>query len=206
MIAALAAREQDAAARAELGRIEDLYTAVEGRMHGLEGLERERVGLAPAAARLLETRDRFGEGAILGPLSDFVTAGANAAASIERFLGMTVHAVLVRDRAVADAVREWHAETGPGPLLLLPLDAVSISARVDSGDLVEQLEIAPEAAGWARVLLERVKSLDDGSFIDRRGAVWLPGPSAGPGPLRRRADFPAFAPNWKRPVSRAARR
>jgi len=186
---ALAAREQDAAARAELGRIEDLYTAVEGRMHGLEGLERERVGLAPAAARLLEMRDRFGEGAILGPLSDFVNASANDAASIERFLGMSVHAVLVRDRAVADAVREWHAETGPGPLLLLPLDAVSIIPRVDAGDLVEQLDVAPEARGWARVLLERVKSLDDGSFIDRRGAIWLPGPSAGPGPLRRRAEL-----------------
>jgi chromosome segregation ATPase len=39
------------------------------------------------------------------------------------------------------------------------------------------------------VLLERVKSLDDGSFIDRRGAIWLPGPSAGPGPLRRRAEL-----------------
>ena len=186
---ALSAREHDAAARAELGRIEDLYTAVEGRVHGLEGLERERVGLAPAAAKLLEVRDRFGPDAILGPLSDFVTAGANAAASIERFLGMSVHAVLVRDRDVADAVREWHAETSPGPLLLLPLDAVSISARVDSGDLVEQLEVAPEAAGWARILLERVRSLDDGSFVDKRGAVWLPGPSAGPGPLRRRAEI-----------------
>ena len=186
---ALAAREHDAAARAELGRLEDLYTAVEGRVHGLEGLERERVGLAPTAAKLLEVRDRFGPDAILGPLSDFVTAGANAAASIERFLGMSVHAVLVRDRAVADAVREWHAETSPGPLLLLPLDAVSVSARVDAGDLVEQLEVAPEAAGWARILLERVRSLDDGSFVDKRGAVWLPGPSAGPGPLRRRAEL-----------------
>ena len=93
--------------------------------------------------------------------------------------------------AVADAVREWHADTGPGPLLLLPLDAVGVSARVDEGDLVEQLEVAPEAAGWARILLERVRSLDDGSFIDKRGAVWLPGPSAGPGPLRRRAESDA---------------
>ena len=186
---ALAARENDASARAELGRIEDLYTAVEGRMHGLEGLERERVGLAPAAARLLEARDRFGAGAILGPLSDFVTASANAAASIERFLGMSVHAVLVRDRAVADAVREWHAETAPGPLLLLPLDAVNSNDGTAAGDLIEQLELAPEAAGWARLLLERVTSLEDGSFIDRRGAIWLPGPSAGPGPLRRRAEL-----------------
>jgi chromosome segregation protein len=188
-IEALAARENDAAARAELGRIEDLYTAVEGRMHGLEGLERERVGLAPAAARLLEVRERFGDRAILGPLSDFVTANASAAASIERFLGVSVHAVLVRDGAVADAVREWHAETAPGPLLLLPLDAVSSDDGPDAGDLMDQLELAPEAKGWAGVLLERVRSLEDGSFIDKRGAVWLPGPSAGPGPLRRRAEL-----------------
>ncbi|HWP71792.1 MAG TPA: AAA family ATPase [Gemmatimonadaceae bacterium] len=186
---ALTAREQDAAARVELGRIEDLYTAMEGRVHGLEGLERERVGLAPAAAKLLEARDRFGPDAILGPLSDFVSANANAAAEIERFLGMSVHAVLVRDRVVADAIREWHAETGPGPLLLLPLDAVSVIPRVEPGELIEQLDVAPEARAWARVLLERVKSLEDGSFIDRRGAVWLPGPSAGPGPLRRRAEL-----------------
>jgi chromosome segregation protein len=138
---------------------------------------------------LLAERDRFGADVVLGPLSDFVTAGAQAAASIERFLGMSVHAVLVRDRAAADAIREWHNETNPGPLLLLPLDAVSTSAPVDSGDLVEQLEVAPLAVGWARILLERVRSLDDGSFVDKRGAVWLPGPSAGPGPLRRRAEL-----------------
>jgi len=189
-LAALAAREQDATARTELGRAEDLLTALEGRMHGLEGLERERVGLAPAAARLLEARDRFGTGAILGPLSDFVSAGATAAAAIERFLGMTIHAVLVRDHGVADAVREWHAEVNPGPLLLLPLDAVSAGGDTEGiGDLLAQLEIAPEATGWARVLLQRVRSLEDGSFVDHRGAVWLPGASAGPGPLRRRAEL-----------------
>jgi chromosome segregation protein len=177
-LAALSAREADATTRAELGRIEDLYTAVEGRMHGLERLERERVGLAPAAARLLEDRNQFGEGAIIGPLSDFVSASANAAASIEQFLGMSVHAVLVRDHAVSDAIREWHAATSPGPLLLLPLDAVNHWPRVEAGELVEQLDIAPEAAGWARILLERVRSLDDGAFIDKRGAVWLPGAAA----------------------------
>ncbi|HEX9565400.1 MAG TPA: chromosome segregation protein SMC [Gemmatimonadaceae bacterium] len=190
-LTALGAREQDAAARAELGRAEDLVAALEGRMHGLEGLERERVGLAPAAARLLEARDRFGDGAILGPLSDFVTANASAAAAIERFLGMTIHAVMVRDRHAADAVREWHAEVNPGPLLLLPLDAPAAANGPDGtdDDLLGQLEIAPAAAGWARALLRRVQSLDDGAFVDRRGAVWLPGASAGPGPLRRRAEL-----------------
>lgn len=186
---ALVAREQDAVARAELGRIEDLRIAVEGRVHGLEGLERERVGLAPAAARLLETRERFGDGAVLGPLSDFVSAGTGAAAAVERFLGMSLHAVLVRDRAVADAIREWHAEVAPGPLLLLPLDAAAGADASAIGDLLGQLEVAPVAAGWARILLQRVRALEDGAFVDPRGAVWLPGASAGPGPLRRRAEL-----------------
>jgi chromosome segregation protein len=190
-LAALAAREQDAAGRADLGRAEDLLTALEGRMHGLEGLERERVGLAPAAASLLENRNRFGEGAILGPLSDFVSADAQSAAAVERFLGMTVHAVLVRDQAVASAIREWHAKVSPGPLLLLPVDALlpDDSSGGSAGDLLAGLEVAPAAARWARVLLERVRSLDDGAFVDPRGAIWLPGAAAGPGPLRRRAEL-----------------
>lgn len=182
------ARDHDIAARAELGRSEDLVTALQGRVHGLEGLERERVGLAPAAARLLRERDQFGPDAILGPLSDFVTATAAPAALVERFLGMTLHAVLVRDRAVADAIREWHARENPGQLLLLPLDSAPSSDGAH-GDLLEQLDVAPPAANWVRALLDRVRSLPDGAFIDARGAVWLPGASPGPGPLRRRAEL-----------------
>ena len=129
---ALAAREEDAAARAELGRVEDLHTAVEGRVNGLEGLERERVGLAPAAARLLEERDRVRRRR--GPRPACPTSSppnANAAASIERFLGMTVHAVLVRDRERRRrGARMARRATGPGPLLLLPLDAVATTGRV----------------------------------------------------------------------------
>jgi chromosome segregation protein len=185
------ARDDDVAARSELGRAEDLFTALSGRVNGLEGLERERVGLAPAAARLLRERDRFGSDAILGPVSDFVSASAQPAAAVERFLGMTLHAVLVRDREVADAIREWHAEVNPGALLLLPLDAPLPVDRVD-GDLLGQLEVAPEAARWVHALLERVKTLSDGAFLDARGAVWLPGASAGPGPLRRRAELYAL--------------
>lgn len=182
------AREHDIAARAELGRSEDLVTALQGRVHGLEGLERERVGLAPAAARLLRERDRFGDDAILGPLSDFVTTTATPAAAIERFLGITLHAVLVRDRAVADAIREWHARENPGQLLLLPIDAAPATDGAE-GDLLAQLDVAAAAAGWVRALLDRVQVLSDGAFIDARGAVWLPGASAGPGPLRRRAEL-----------------
>ena len=80
-------------------------------MNALEGLERERVGLAPAAARLLTERERFRRRRVLGPLSDFITADAAAAALVERFLGANVHAVLVRDREAAEAMRAWHAAT-----------------------------------------------------------------------------------------------
>src|SRR5204863_141135 len=63
------AREREVAAREELIRAEDLHTALSAKLNALEGLERERVGLAPAAARLLKERGIFGEGAVLGPLS-----------------------------------------------------------------------------------------------------------------------------------------
>src|SRR5450756_1557818 len=77
----------EAAARADLRRVEEEYTGLQGKLNALEGLERERVGLAPAAARLLRDRAQFGEGAVLGPLSDFIGADSSAAALVERFLG-----------------------------------------------------------------------------------------------------------------------
>jgi chromosome segregation protein len=187
---ARAARERDAAARAELGRAEDAFTALEGKVNALEGLERERVGLAPAAARLLRERERFGEGAVLGPISDFLTTSAASAVLVERYLGMTVHAVVVRDQAAAEAVRAWHASVNPGPLLLLPLDTAPAAGSADAGDLLPQVEAAAPASAWVRALLERVHALDEGAgFVDARGAIWLPGSTAGPGPLRRRAEL-----------------
>jgi chromosome segregation protein len=190
--AARAAREAEAAARSETLRAEEGHAALEGRLHALEALERERVGLAPAAARLLKERDTFGEGAILGPLSDYITAGSVPAALVERYLGATVHAVLVRDGATAEAVRRWHASTNPGPLLLLPIDSMT-EAQGESadGDLAALVNATtPAAAGWIRTLLGRVRPMDEGSaFVDARGAVWLPASVAGPGPLRRRAEL-----------------
>ncbi len=158
-------------------------------MHALEALERDRVGLAPAAARLLADRAEFGADAVIGPLSDFITAGAQSAALIERFLGNTVHAVLVRDRAVAEAVRDWHARVNPGPLLLLPIDG-PLFADADRGTLASRVDAAEIARAWVRNLLGHVRASDDGAaFVDARGAVWLPGEAGGPGPLRRRAEL-----------------
>ncbi|MGI9077567.1 MAG: chromosome segregation protein SMC [Gemmatimonadaceae bacterium] len=189
--AAAAARAQEAVARAELSRAEELCTSLQGKVGALQGLERERVGLAPAAARLLKDSKRFGDGAILGPLSDFLSSSASSAILLERYLGATVHAVLVRDRAVADAVRLWHTENNPGSLLLLPLDAQPDSSPGISA-LSALADALDPARGWARVLLDGVVAEDSGmAFVDSRGAVWLPGSGGGEGPLRRRAELAA---------------
>ena len=183
------ARARESAARSERLRAEERWTALQGKVHGLEALERERVGLAPAAAQLLKERDQFGEGAVIGPLSDFVSTGAASAQSVERFLGNTVHAILVRDRAAADAIRAWHARTSPGPLLLLPMDA-PMHGQAEPGTLAELVDAAEPAKSWVRNLLGHVRQEENGeAFVDARGAVWLPGTVTGPGPIRRRAEL-----------------
>ncbi|MHB1072912.1 MAG: chromosome segregation protein SMC [Gemmatimonadaceae bacterium] len=181
-------REREALARAELFRADEALTALQGRVNGLEQLERERVGLAPAAARLLRERDRFTAGAVLGPLSDFISANQGSATLVERFLGATVHAVLVRDRAAADEVRAWHAEENPGPLLLLPLDG--LREPHDGQGLASLVSTDDTARAWVQALLGKVEAVEGGTaFVDARGAVWLPGSVSGPGPLRRRAEL-----------------
>ncbi len=184
-------RERDAAARAEVRRVEEEHAGMHGKLSALEGLERERVGLAPAAARLLRDREQFGAGAVLGPLSDFIGADAATALLVERFLGPSVHAVVVRDRAAADAIRHWHAQANPGPLLLLPLDAkVQAPGGADGGSLSSLVQTEGPVRTWVSALLGQVHAEDSGSaFVDARGAVWLPGTQAGAGPLRRRAEL-----------------
>jgi chromosome segregation protein len=185
------AKNNEATARHELFRADETLTALQGKVSALESLERERVGLAPAAARLLREKGQFGEGAVLGPLSDFVNASATSALLVERYLGATVHAVVVRDRESAEVIRRWHATTNPGALLLLPLDAVQeANDAAASGELVADVDAAAPAQAWVRALLGNVRALDDGAaFVDARGAVWLPGATGGPGPLRRRAEL-----------------
>ncbi|MEJ7809409.1 MAG: chromosome segregation protein SMC [Gemmatimonadaceae bacterium] len=187
-----AARDHEAAARAELFRAEEAHTSLEGRVSALETLERERVGLAPAAARLLKDRGQFDAGAILGPLSDFITSSAASAVLLERFLGATLHAVLVRDRTAADSVRRWHARVSPGPLLVLPADAQPLRERTGQ-EFAALADASDFARGWVSALLADVSPLDEGSaFLDARGAVWLPGSITGAGPLRRRAELAAL--------------
>lgn len=191
--AAKRAREEDASARSELLRADESHASLEAKMHALESLERERVGLAPAAARLLAERKNFGDGAILGPLSDFIGADSAAAGLVERFLGASINAVLVRDSNVVDQIKIWHATTNPGPLLLLPMDHapdIPGTAAEGGGELAGAVRVSAPADRWVRVLLGGVKALQGGAaFHDARGAIWLPGNVVGPGPLRRRAEI-----------------
>jgi chromosome segregation protein len=193
-------RERESVARAELFRADEALTTLQGRVNALEQLERDRVGLAPAASALLRDRTRFGDGAVLGPLSDFIGADQGSAALVEKFLGNSVHAVLVRDAEVAEAVRLWHASANPGPLLLLPLDAMSDdTAGAPMPDALAHLvNAAAPARAWVRNLLGHVHAVDEGrAFVDARGAVWLPGTTAGPGPLRRRAELASLRAQLK---------
>ena len=196
------AREADAAARKALFDADEALSALQGKVQGLEALESQRVGMAPAAARLLHHRAEFGEGAIVGPLSDYISTDQEAAALVERYLGPTVHAVIVRDAAAAAAVREWHRRASPGPLLLLPLDALGAEQDADPEALAVKIDAATPARGWVRALLGRVRPMGDGSaFVDSRGAVFLPGAAGGAGPLRRRAELFALKSELTRSVA-----
>ena len=189
--AAQEARRLEAEGRQRLGEFDRVRTSLQGKIGGLEALDRDRVGLAPGAAAVLRERARFGDGAILGPLSDFLAADSGAAALVERFLGATVHAVVVRDVATARAVAEWHQAAKAGPVLLLPLDAVTDG--VTPTGLAAQVRASAPAERWVRALLGQVTVLDGTTgYLDARGAVFLPGGESAQGPIQRRAELAAL--------------
>jgi len=181
-----AAREREEALRAERRAADDALATLTARQDALRRLERDREGLAPAARRLLEARDAFEPGAVLGPLSDFLHTSQAEATLVERLFGDWLHAVLVRDDAIP-AVQAWHAAQDPGPLVLLPESGPTGSL----GDAGLPLTADGPAAGWARALLVGHHILDAGGQAIRRpnGAVVLAGSKAGGGLLARRAEL-----------------
>ena len=186
-------REHEAMNRAERRQAEEALAQMTARRQALEELERDRVGLAPAAAALLAARDRF-EGGVLGPLSDFVSTGRQDAELAERLLGDWMHAVLVRNEETVKAIQSWHAEHQPGALVLLPLDPGPVTpAGAQPTD--DRLRAEEPAAGWVRAALAGSEVLDDSGRILRRasGAIFLSGAGAPSGPLRRRAELAALA-------------
>ena len=186
------AREHEARLRADRRATEEALAQTTARQGALEQLERDHVGLAPAAAALLAVRSRFAD-AILGPLADFIHARRDDAAQAEHVLGDWMHAVVVTDLAACDAIYAWHREAGAGPLLLLPLDP-GPAAEAAGGELASRVEGSGRAARWVRSLLAGARPFapSGDAIIRANGAVFLPGPGAAGGPLRRRADLEAL--------------
>ncbi len=193
------AREHEARLRAERRATEETLAQATARQEALEQLERDRVGLAPAAAALLGSRERFG-GAVLGPLADFVRVRREDAALAEHVLGEWMHAVVVTDLAACDAIHGWHRDAGTGPLLLLPLEPGPAGERGGSGDLTAHVEGDGPAVRWVRALLAGAKPFAPAgdAIIRANGAVFLPGPTGAGGPLRRRAELEALGDDTNR--------
>src|SRR5881398_605808 len=102
-----ALKEQETHNRATRRQAEEALAQVAARRDALAELERQRVGLAPAAQALLKEKAQFGD-AVIGPLSDFVRTGRRDAELAEQLLGEWLHAVLVRDAAAVDAIPHEH--------------------------------------------------------------------------------------------------
>ena len=183
-----AAKEREARGRAVRRQMEEALAQVTARRDALAELDRERVGLAPAAQALLRARAQFEE-AVVGPLADFVRTSRSDAELAERLLGEWLHAVLVRDAAAVDEIRRWHAKEQPGPLLLLPC-VPGPRLGADGHPLRDELRVDGPAAAWVHALLAGHEVLDGGLALRRaNGAVFLAGRGAGGGPLLRRAEL-----------------
>src|SRR5205814_6172239 len=100
-------KEQETHDRPAQRQAEEALAQVTARRDALAELERQRVGLAPGAQALLRDKAQFGD-VVLGPLSDFVRTDRRDAQLAEQLLGEWLHAVLVRDDAAVEAVRQWH--------------------------------------------------------------------------------------------------
>ncbi len=190
-------KEQETHDRAGRRQTEEALAQVTARRDALADLERERVGLAPAAQALLRDKAHFGD-AVVGPLADFVRTSRRDAELAERLLGEWLHAVLVRDASAVEAVRRWHAQVRPGPLVLLPC-VPGPRLAADGHPLQDPLRVDGPAAAWVRALLAGHEVLDGGpgagaALRRPNGAVFLGGPAAGSGgPLQRRAELEALA-------------
>ena len=187
-------KEQETHGRAARRRAEEALAQVTARREALAELERERVGLAPAAQALLRAKAQFDD-AVVGPLSDFVHTSRRDAELAERLLGEWLQAVLVRDASAVEPIRLWHEQAQPGPLVLLPC-VPGPRLAADGHPLQDELRADGPAAAWVRALLAGHEVLPgSGGRALRRanGAVFLDGATAGGGggggPLQRRAEL-----------------
>jgi chromosome segregation protein len=184
-------QERETLARSARRQADEALAQLAARRDALAELDRERVGLAPAAQALLRARARFGD-AVVGPLADFLRTSRSDAELAERLLGDWLHAVLVRDEAALEDIRRWHEAEQPGPLVLLPC-VPGPRQGADSRAVPDALRVDGPAAAWVRALLAGHEVLAGGRAVRRaNGAVFLDSAGAG-GPLTRRAELEALA-------------
>jgi chromosome segregation protein len=180
--------EQEMGARSARRQAEAALAQLEARRDALNELDREHVGLAPAAQALLKARLP----GVLGPLADFVRTSRRDAELAERLLGEWLHAVLVNDASAIEAISIWHAETRPGPLVLLPC-VPGPRLGADGHPLKDELRVDGPAAAWVRALLAGHEVIGAGALRRANGAVFLDsGTPATGGPLQRRAELEAL--------------
>ena len=183
-----ALQEQEMSARSARRQAEAALAQLEARRDALGELEREHVGLAPAAQAVLKAKLP----GVLGPLADFVRTSRRDAELAERLLGEWLHAVLVRDASVIEPISAWHAETQPGPLVLLPC-VPGPRLGADGHPLQDELRVDGAAAAWVRALLAGHEVIGAGALRRANGAVFLDsGSPAAAGPLQRRAELEAL--------------
>jgi chromosome segregation protein len=184
-------RDREARELAERRTLEEDLAKLTARRAALEALERDRVGMAPAAAALLAVRERFGD-RIIGALADSISTDGDQAELAEQLLGDFVHAVLVKDDATVREIQAWHQAEQPGTLILLPVEPGPASR---GGGIDARLRVEPRAEAWVAALVGGSEVLDTAGRALRRsnGAVWLTGPAAASGPIRRRAELKSLA-------------
>ncbi len=185
------ARDREARELAERRALEEELATLTARRGALEALERDRVGIAPAAAALLAARGDFG-GGVLGALADFITVDSEQAELAEQLLGDFLHAVVVRDEAAVRRVGEWHATEQPGTLILLPVEP---GPARPGGAIDSRLRVDPVVAPWVAALIGGARPLGEGGRGVHRadGSIWLTGPASSTGPLKRRAELKTLA-------------
>ena len=180
-----ALHEQEMGARSARRQAEAALAQLEARRDALNELDREHVGLAPAAQALLKAQLP----GVLGPLADYVRTSRRDAELAERLLGEWLHAVLVKDASVIEAISAWHAEAQPGPLVLLPC-VPGPRLGADGHPLKDELRVDGAAAAWVRALLAGHEVIGAGALRRANGAIFLDsGTPSGGGPLQRRAEL-----------------
>jgi chromosome segregation protein len=183
------ARTQDRTASARAQRLQSQREA-------LESMERDREGVAPVLAAVLEA-DLEG---VHGPLIEFVSADAELAKAVESYLGSRAQGLVVDGATAADRVRSWFSDewSGGGGLVILPIDAAPKSNG--TGSLLQAVEPTGAGAAWVTALLEGVDLVEEDGLIggsgarvartgaarDASGAIRLGNPSGVTGMLERK--------------------